>query len=323
MFTVTAKPWKGAEIILLTDLSSQTQVEVIPSCGGILHSFSVQHKETLLNVIEQYEDPEDFKNNVASKGFKSCKLSPFVCRIKNAAYKFGDKAYKLKKFLLGSNAIHGLIYDAPFKIKYTYSDEEHAGVALEYKYRGEEQGYPFYFDCVITYQLKKNNELIISTGIFNKDEELIPVQDGWHPYFTFGGKIDDLLLEFQSSEWVVFDKELIPTGKTEKYDVFTTMKKIGSTTFDDCFILEKPGMAGNVAACILKDPVKQLQVEIRPDRSYPYIQFYTPPHRQSIAIENLSGAPDGFNNGMGVTVLPPDANKVFTVSYKITQGSQV
>ena len=319
MFTVTARQWNETEIIQLTDHTSKTQVEVIPSCGGILHSFTVQHKQGMLNVIDQYEDPDDFKKNVAAKGFKSCKLSPFVCRVKKGLYKFGDEAYKLKKFLLNGNALHGLIYDAPFKVKYTYADDEHAGVALEYKYRGEEQGYPFHYDCVITYHLKKNNELTISTDISNKDEVLIPVQDGWHPYFTFGGKIDDLLLEFQSSEQVVFDKEIIPTGKTVKYDAFVTMKKIGSTTFDDCFMLEKPGMAaGSTAPCILRDPVKQMQVEIRPDRTYPYIQFYTPPHRQSIAIENLSGAPDGFNNGIGVTVLPPDANKVFSVTYKVS-----
>ena len=60
MFTVSARQWKQTEVILLTDPSSKTQVEVIPSCGGILHSFAVLHQGSLLNVIEQYEDPRGF-----------------------------------------------------------------------------------------------------------------------------------------------------------------------------------------------------------------------------------------------------------------------
>ncbi|HMO61090.1 MAG TPA: aldose 1-epimerase [Ferruginibacter sp.] len=318
MFTVSTRQWKGTDMILLSDMSSKTHAEIIPSCGAILHAFSVAYKGGMLNVIEQHDSPDDFKKNVGAKGFKSCKLSPFVCRVKKGQYRFGNGKYTVTKFMLDGNAIHGLIYDAPFTVKYTYADEEHAGVALEYQYRGEEKGYPFHFDCVITYHLKKNNELIISTDIFNKEaEELIPVQDGWHPYFTFGGKIDDLLLELKSSEKIEFDRKMIPTGKKTPFDEYATAKPIGNTFFDDCFVLKAPGRASNQPSCILRDADKKIQVEIRPDKNYPYLQLYTPPHRQSIAIENLSGAPDGFNNAMGVVVLPPDANKIFTTTYKV------
>ena len=54
--------------------------------------------------------------------------------------------------------------------------------------------------------------------------------------------------------------------------------------------------------CVLKS-FKKIELEILPEKSYPYLQIYIPPHRNSIAIENLSGAPDGFNNEMGVTTL--------------------
>lgn len=64
--------------------------------------------------------------------------------------------------------------------------------------------------------------------------------------------------------------------------------------------------------------LKKVQLEIRPDKQYPYLQIYTPPHRNSIAIENLSAAPDAFNNKMGLITLQPGENIIFTTTYKIT-----
>ena len=315
MFAIDTISKDGFEIIVLKDLSSNTSAEIIPACGGILHSFNVWHKDAFLNVIDSYNSKEDFEKNVTAKGFKGSKLSPFACRIKNGTYKFGDDTYTIEKKFLGNNAIHGLLYDADFTVTYQYADEEHAGIAIEYKYRGTDKGFPFHYDCVITYHLKKNNELIVSTDVFNRDESLMPIQDGWHPYFTLGGKIDDLLLEFQSKEHLLFDKQLIPTGRIVRYEEFGSLKKIDDAAFDDCFTVN---FAECRPLCVIRDPVQKIQIEINPEKSYPYLQIYTPPHRQSIAIENLSAPPDSFNNGISLIILPPQANTIFTTSFKVT-----
>ena len=54
------------------------------------------------------------------------------------------------------------------------------------------------------------------------------------------------------------------------------------------------------------------------DASYPYLQIYTPPGRDSIAVENLSGAPDCFNNKMGLHLLQPAHSQIFTVRYTVS-----
>ena len=68
--------------------------------------------------------------------------------------------------------------------------------------------------------------------------------------------------------------------------------------------------------CVLSNDMLRLTVE--PDKAYPILQVYTPPDRKSIAIENLSGAPDNFNNGIHLLLLPPDQPKAFTTSYTVT-----
>ncbi|MGF2413553.1 aldose epimerase family protein [Ferruginibacter sp.] len=301
--------------VILKDTATGTSVEIIPSCGAILHAFTVLNNGSPLNVIDGYSNTEDFKNNVTAKGFKSCKLSPFACRIKDATYKFGAQQYTTEKFSLKGNALHGLLYDAIFTVAKTWADENAAGVLLQHEYSGSDKGYPFNYTCSISYELKKDNALSIVTSITNTDEGLIPIQDGWHPYFGFGGSIDELQLEFQSKELVEFDAELIPTRKLIPYEEFGALKKIGNVEFDTCFTVN---FYECQPLCVLRDPAQKIQVEIYPDKSYPYLQIYTPPHRNSIAIENLSAAPDVFNNGIGAKVLAPGENANFTTTYKIT-----
>jgi aldose 1-epimerase len=70
--------------------------------------------------------------------------------------------------------------------------------------------------------------------------------------------------------------------------------------------------------CILRNPDKKLEIEIMPENSYPYLQIYTPPHRNSIAIENISSVPDAFNNGIDLKILSAHDSAIFKTSYKIT-----
>jgi aldose 1-epimerase len=314
MFSIVISGEAGAIKAVLKDTATSTVAEILPACGAILHAFIVDHNGYSINVIDGYDDVDDFKNNCTSKGFKSCKLSPFVCRLKNGWYPFGQSTYHIHKFYLGENALHGLLYEAVFIVTDQYADATKASLTMKHEYRAEDMGYPFNYDCMVTYELTEGNSLAIITEIINKDEAIIPVCDGWHPYFTFGGKIDDLQLEFQSKSMLEFDEQLIPTGRALPYQDFGSLKKIGEASFDNCFVLDQTECQ---PLCVLRDVAQKIQIEIRPGHAYPYLQIYTPGHRNSIAIENLSAAPDAFNNGMGLTTLAPGAAASFKTTYKI------
>lgn len=315
MFATETDNRASRATILLKDLSSGTYASIIPGCGAILTSFNILQDGQYLNVIDGFTSPEDFEKNVTAGGFKSCKLSPFACRIKDSVYTFNGARYVADKFLLGRNALHGLIYDAPFSILEQGADENSATLVLQYTYQAEEKGYPFKYDCTVRYQLKKNNELLISTSIQNRDVVNIPVQDGWHPYFTLGKPIDELELTLRSSEQVGFDPEIIPTGEMIPFRDFYEGKKLGGRSFDDCFLLDPAAIQ---PLCSLKDTDNGVLIEIKPDEHYPYLQLYTPPHRKSIAIENLSAPPDTFNNGINLIVLAPGESANFATSFVIT-----
>jgi aldose 1-epimerase len=311
MFIIQNKNENGFDKIILKDESSGTFAEIIPSCGAILYEFAIINDGKEFNVIESYESETDFKKNVTSKGFLGCKLSPFVCRINKGKYNFEGRELTIEKYYDRSNALHGLLYDQPFRVIAQQSEEISAAVTMSYAYRATDPGYPFNYDCIITYQLEEHNRLNVFTQVINKDKIPIPVQDGWHPYFKLGSKIDDLKLQFRSFEMVEFNEGLVPTGKLIPYKEFDKLKQLGDTFFTLNFSEGQP-------ICLLQNTAKNIEVEIHTDESYPYLQFYTPSHRNSIAIENISGAADAFNNGMGCKILSAGESATFKTSYKIT-----
>ncbi|HRP58604.1 aldose 1-epimerase, partial [Agriterribacter sp.] len=210
-------------------------------------------------------------------------------------------------------AIHGLLYKQPFRLVQEQASDHSALVSLLHEYKGDDPGYPFPYNCGVVYRLEEKNTLSITTTIKNTGISALPVADGWHPYFTFGDRVDDLELQFRSGEMLEFI-DLIPTGKILPYNAFTLPARIGETALDNSFVLDF-GKAQPM--CVVRDPATGWQLEIRPDKSYPYLQIYIPPHRNSIAIENLSTPPDSFNNGIGLITLTAGESTNFSTQYTV------
>jgi aldose 1-epimerase len=297
--------------IILKDNASGTCAEIF-SFGALLNKFSILKNGIETNVINGFEDIEDAEKNITN-GFKSAKLAPFVCRVKNGEYIFENKNYKIDKFYLGKEAIHGLMFDAFFDVKETGENDERSFAILQYDYSKKNEGYTFSFKIEITYELKKENALSITTKITNTDEKNMPLSDGWHPYFKLGEKVNNLKVKLNTNQIVEFDERLLPTGKILPFTKFNYFEIFGETKFDHCFLLSENADT----ACVLRDEENNLELKIIPEKSYPYLQIYTPDDRKNIAVECLSSAPDSFNNGMGLIIAKPNEMHQFKTTYQL------
>jgi len=304
----------GLDLVNIEDKSNGTCISLLPGFGAALHSFTIRTSEgSTADIIDGYPDLAELKANL-SRTFKGPKLSPFACRIRDGKYSFEDKEYHFRRLFSDGAAIHGLLYDKPFSILEETTGDSTGAVVLEYSYKKDDPGYPFDYDCQVRYILHADSLLEVVTSVTNLDETVIPIADGWHPYFQLGGRIDDWRLQFHSEAIVEFNDQLVPTGSFLQYNAFETPHPIGDTFFDNCFSL-KPDLVS--AACEIQHPTNGLTLSFFPDAGYPYLQIFTPPGRTSIAIENLSAAPDCFNNKMGLILLPPGHSQIFTVRYKV------
>lgn len=306
----------GLRLITLKEESTGTEIALMPDHGASLHAFKVRAPKAggLFNVIDNYSDRERLEKEIGLS-YKSCKLSPWPCRIPDGKYVLEGKTYAFRHLFKDGTAIHGLLYNKPFTVLEEITDGAVASLTMEYRYNREDEGYPFDYACGVRYILHPGSMLEVVTTLTNLDDKVIPVADGWHPYFQLGGKADDWQVQFHVPALVAFDKRLVPTGKLLSYNVFDTPKRMGDTFLDNCFVLKQQLVS---AACELFNPDNGLRVSFFPDDSYPYLQLYTPDTRQSIAVENLSGAPDCFNNKMGLILLEPGRSQIFTTRYKVS-----
>jgi aldose 1-epimerase len=314
-FSIRNSRQHDLDLVHIIDVTSGAEVDLLPGYGATLNGFRIKNSKGLtFNVIDSYKDARELKKELG-RTFKGPKLSPFPCRIPDGIYKFNNHEYHLEHLFGDGTAIHGLLYDKPFTLMETGADAGHGTVLLEYIYRREDPGYPFYYACQTRYTLYSGGDLEVVTTVTNLDDETIPLADGWHPYFTLGGKTNDWHLQFHAEAIVEFDDRLVPTGRLKQYDLFESPRPIGDTFLDNCFAL-KPDIVS--AACRLYNPANGLRISFFPDAAYPYLQIYTPATRDSIAVENLSGAPNCFNNKMGLLLLKPGHSQIFTVRYKVS-----
>jgi len=303
----------GWEEIVLRDEQTNFAATIIPSGGAILNKLEVTHQGKTFNLIEGFENAADWHEN-KTKGCKSAKLSPFVCRLHNSTYEWEGSTYTCEKFVLNGHAIHGLLFDASHEVEFCEANNFYAECKLFYRYDGSHPGYPFAYDMNVRYRLESDGRLTITTTVHNRSDRTIPISDGWHPYFKIGETIDTAALQINAQHQLEFNKDLIPTGKQIKDERWFKGGKLKDVFLDNSFVLMQNEPLPH---CTLSDASVGLNIHFYPDASYPILQVYTPPHRRSIAIENLSSAPDAFNNKIGLVELKADQSHAFKTMIKV------
>src|ERR1700691_4448961 len=92
-FFVGTQQKNGLDFCILRDEISQTEIEIVSSCGACLHSFAIAVDAIQFNIIDNYHDLKEIKDQMALS-YKSAKLSPFPCRINKGKYNFQGKEYE-------------------------------------------------------------------------------------------------------------------------------------------------------------------------------------------------------------------------------------
>lgn len=311
-FEVTRVQEHGLDITRITDTDRGNSLSILPGAGALWHGWQMQKEGKGFELINHYRDADDLAADL-SISYKSAKLSPFACRIPQGKYTYQGKHYEFAHKFTDGNAIHGLLFNKPFLQEEPRIGKDACSLGFTYHYHSDDPGYPFDYDCRVTYTLATDGRVTLDTLVENVGEGTIPVVDGWHPYFRTGNRVNGCHLRFAASQMVEFDEKLIPTGNFLPYDAFLEERPVADTELDNAFMLDA---GAGEPKCSFYDPDKNIRLNIYPSENYPVLQLYIPPDRMSIAIETLSGAPDAFNNGIGLVLLDPGASRRFSVSFE-------
>ncbi|GAA4950875.1 aldose 1-epimerase [Algibacter agarivorans] len=235
--------------------------------------------------------------------YASSILFPFANRIKDGAYTFNGEDFQFEiNQKEENNALHGLIYNKTFQITDTQTSEESATIILKYKEYEKSIGFPYRYSIQLKYTFSKNN-LSLSVSVKNTDSKGFPFTIGWHPYFTS----DDLFgssMSFDSQQKLIIGERNITTGIKDIEPIETL--QIKNKQLDDCWILNSNTVKFNT-------PKYNLIIDTSSKNNY--LQAYTPPKPNTIAIEPTTGVSDSFNNKIGLEVL--NANETYSVTWNL------
>ena len=233
MFKILKKKFGKFTKVKLLNCDSNEYITIIPEFGANVNEIVLGKNNSLFSIIDGDKNSNELVKN---EWFKGAKLIPFPNRINNGIYLHNDVEYKLPlNFIAQKHAIHGLVYNKPFKITKNKVTKSKAILTLEYT-GNKLIGYPFNFLVSITYILSSKGFKCI-TSITNNDNLQIPVGDGWHPYFIMNRKVNDLFLKIPSTKKISVDNRMIPTGKVVMMKRFSRLNQINKQNFDTGFII--------------------------------------------------------------------------------------
>ena len=235
--------------------------------------------------------------------YASSILFPFANRIKDGAYTFNRKKYQFEiNQKEENNALHGLVYNKTFKVLSEDISDNEASIKLEYNEVKKSKGFPYTYTIQIHYTLKDDG-LKLNVLVKNTDSKPFPFTLGWHPYFI-SKNLYKSSLKFDSNKKLVLGERMITTG-VEDFNNNETFE-VKDKNLDDCFILN---------ANIIKFETPSYDLEMSASSNETFLQIYTPPRANTIAIEPTTGVSNSFNNKMGLQIL--EFGKTYSIDWEI------
>jgi aldose 1-epimerase len=267
--------------------------------GAAIKSFQVQSnrgEKTLMTLHPSHR-------------FENAWLFPFPNRLKNGYFEFegGQYQFPLNDNDQMPNALHGFLNDKEFEV-INQSDNQ---CDLNFDYKGQLPYYPFPCSIKIQYELIENG-LNTEVTITNRGSKKMPFGLGWHPYFHFESGINEAKLKMPNCSIIEVDSYGIPSGverPSHCFDEFSTLEK---QHLDNCFRTNE-----NTKNVTHTKFATGEVLEVWQNKEYPFVQVYTHPERQTLAIEPMSCGINALNSGDGITVLAPNESKQFSSGFTL------
>ncbi|MBS4175008.1 aldose epimerase [Bacillus sp. FJAT-49736] len=173
MYNIKQYVNEGLKVYELSDEDSKSYIKVVPERGAIITELVIDGKDIL------YLNKETLINREANIRGGIPILFPISGQLENGEYELNSRRYQMKN--------HGFARNLPWEVVETNKDKE---LSMKLCLRSNEETkkvYPFEFEVIYKYILKKNT-LIIEQEYKNLSDEEMPFYSGFHPYFKTSQK---------------------------------------------------------------------------------------------------------------------------------------
>lgn len=261
---------------------------VVNPMGASLASVGCEGRDLIMVQNGEYGSPY----------FRGAVLAPWPNRLEDGYYEFGGQAYSVPinepgRFV----ALHGLALDREWVVISREPDRVRLRLEL-----GSDAGYPFDLGLEVTYSLTADG-MKASLTATNHGESPAPYGCSFHPYFLPGeGLIDDVELRLEAHSWIELSADrLLPVGPEADipadYDL-RAFPRIGSRHLDATY-----GAVDRDSKGIAR--VQFGRLDVWWDKTLPWVQVYTTPERDAVAIEPSTCPGNAFRTGTDLVVIAP------------------
>ncbi len=281
---------ESTQLLQIKNTKNRVHAQIHLNQGASLQKLTIG-----THAIIQDLSPLGYANTYASSI-----LFPFANRIKDGSYTFATKTYQFDKNIEAEqNALHGLVFNKTFKVLHTEATAKFAKVTLEYNEAHPPPAFPYAYKVKLEYHIEASS-LSLKMSITNKSHATFPFTLGWHPYFATTN-LSESTVRFDSRSKMLLDDRNITIGTSHTEG--QTVLDIKDQKFDDCWALATDTV-------LFKTPEYTLQFNASGTNNF--LQIYTPPKPNVIAIEQTTGVSDSFNNAIGLDTLNPGATHSIT-----------
>lgn len=292
MYTISHN--KTLNTIKVKDSDDKVFGEIYLNDGGSLQKLTLNSKPIIQDLA-----PLNYHETYASSI-----LFPFANRVDKGAYHFDSKPFQLDiNVKAENNAMHGFVYNKVFRIVKQETHEDRALITLEYMESNKSIGFPYTYSIQLTYTFSKRN-CTLNVSVKNTDSKNFPFTLGWHPYFVSANLFESVLNFDATKKLIIGDRNI--TTAVENISPVKNFK-IENKQLDDCWVLNSNKITFNTPSYVLN---------IKSSAENNFVQAYTPPKANTIAIEPTTGVSNSFNNNMGLQTLKP--NETYAITWELS-----
>jgi len=314
-------------IVSITDPASGAGARILVSLGFNCFSWRPMLPDGPREML--WAHPDFASGNEKPSGGGIPLLFPFPGRIGNARFTFRGREYFLEPADGSPNAIHGFVYNRPWRVI------EHSvnRVSGEFHASRDDRAvltrWPGDFRIRVSYTIEGAK---INTQIEceNTGAGSLPYGLGTHAYFRLplsDGADPEMTKVTVPATKVWEARDQLPTGKllpAEGNFDLSSAQPLAGRRFDTYLTDLQPSKSG-IVETILADPGSGRKLVQTFTHDFTQCVVYTPVHREAICLEPYTCVPDPFRlaeegHETGLRILPPGERFITTIEFMAGQA---
>ena len=309
--------------ITITDQASGSSARVLASLGYNCFSWRPMLEDGPREILWSDSGFELGDKRPSGSGIPL--LFPFPGRIGGAAYQFGGREYKLEPGDAFGNAIHGFVFNRPWRVV-----EQSASRAVgEFQASVDDgsilQRWPGDFRIRVSYEVR-GRELVSEIRFENTGDGPLPCAFGTHAYFRLplsaGHDAEQTRVTVPATQvWEA--EQMLPTGQKLPATgdlILSEGAPLAGRKFDTYFTSLRHEPDGLVRTLLADERGRTLVQAF--DSTFTQCIVYTPPHREAICLEPYTCLPDPFRMSAagyesGLQILQPGKSRTTTIKLEV------